>query len=398
MSKRTLDAFFKPPPKRTKQSSEEQDVIVQPPDTHETYPHPISKLPIDIEKALQNGDSTPARQPKIMNKQPDLDCLYFQPFIPRATANSLFRFLRAELPFYRVVYFAKRGGTDVEIRTPRFTTVFGVDEGCFFEDSSDNASSIESALPDADLDADDTPGSKAYNTSTLTLRKKISNTASTSTAGTATATVLPKYGHNPRPIPSSLQTLKKIVEKATSTTYNFVLVNYYASGEDSIAFHSDDERFLGFEPSIASLSLGAEREFLLKHKPVPSPGATAAAAKTNATGSGSSSVGASASSSGPAPSGETIKLPLGSGDMILMKGSTQSNWLHSIPKRKGKAGVGGRINITFRKAVIPAGTDNYYHYNVGTGGVWRWDDVKMEMVERKEEKGTQNEAETAGLG
>lgn len=75
-----------------------------------------------------------------------------------------------------------------------------------------------------------------------------------------------------------------------------------------------------------------------------------------------------------------LKLPLGSGDMVLMRGRTQSNWLHSIPKRTGRnAEDGGRINITFRKAMVKGGTDNYYNYNVGTGPVYKWDDVAREM-------------------
>ena len=75
-----------------------------------------------------------------------------------------------------------------------------------------------------------------------------------------------------------------------------------------------------------------------------------------------------------------LKLPLASGDMILMRGPTQSNWLHSIPKRKGGDSDKGRINITFRKAMVKYGTENYYQYNVGNGGVWRWDGKKGEMV------------------
>ena len=75
-----------------------------------------------------------------------------------------------------------------------------------------------------------------------------------------------------------------------------------------------------------------------------------------------------------------LKLPLASGDMILMRGSTQSNWLHSIPKRKGGESDTGRINITFRKAMVKYGTENYYQYNVGNGGIWRWNDKKNEMI------------------
>jgi hypothetical protein len=76
-----------------------------------------------------------------------------------------------------------------------------------------------------------------------------------------------------------------------------------------------------------------------------------------------------------------IKMPLGSGDMVLMRGKTQSNWLHSIPKRTAKGGEAerGRINITFRRARVKGGTENYYRYNVGDGGVYRWDEGAREM-------------------
>lgn len=133
-------------------------------------------------------------------------------------------------------------------------------------------------------------------------------------------------------------------------------MNYYATGSDSISYHSDDERFLGPNPSIASLSLGAKRDFLMKHKSVPP-------------------------STSPAPPPVApLKLPLASGDMILMRGSTQSNWLHSIPKRKGGESGGGRINITFRKAMVKGGTENYYNYNVGSGGIYKWDSKRGEML------------------
>jgi hypothetical protein len=67
--------------------------------------------------------------------------------------------------------------------------------------------------------------------------------------------------------------------------------------------------------------------------------------------------------------------------MVLMRGSTQSKWLHSIPKRTGKNGEdGGRINITFRKAVVKGGTENYYNYNVGCGPVYRWNKERREMI------------------
>ena len=76
-----------------------------------------------------------------------------------------------------------------------------------------------------------------------------------------------------------------------------------------------------------------------------------------------------------------LKISLGSGDMVLMRGTTQANWLHSIPKRKGGEVSKGRINITFRKAMVRGGTENYYRYNVGEGGVWKWDEKRREMME-----------------
>ena len=63
-----------------------------------------------------------------------------------------------------------------------------------------------------------------------------------------------------------------------------------------------------------------------------------------------------------------------------MCGKTQANWLHSIPKRAGPEAGKGRINITFRKAMIKGGTENYYQYNVGTGGVHKWDAKSEKMV------------------
>ena len=133
-------------------------------------------------------------------------------------------------------------------------------------------------------------------------------------------------------------------------------MNYYANGTDSISPHSDDERFLGPDPIIASFSLGQKRDFILKRK-LPAPNEPQQ----------------------PQPS---LTLPLASGDMLVMRGPTQAKWLHSLPKRKGKVlGEEGRINITFRKAMTREGTENYYHYNVGAGGVWTWDSSQREMKE-----------------
>ncbi|KAJ6138737.1 Oxoglutarate/iron-dependent dioxygenase [Penicillium samsonianum] len=315
-----------------------------------------------------------------MNNQPHLDLLHFQPYIPRPTANELFKFLRRELPFYRVQYTARRGDIETQINTPRWTTVFGVDETSTFIQEQDN------------------------NPNSLILLETKSKTPIPKT----------KYQCTPRPIPACLDLLRRQVEAAnananadnTTSGYNFCLVNYYASGDDSIAFHSDDERFLGPEPNIASLSLGGERDFLMKHKPLVSGGIvkrTAGGCVPSAADAMSGPGGTSATQASCTVSGGTlntvsspgsrpaatvplqqIKMSLGSGDMVVMRGATQSNWLHSIPKRKGKAGEAtrGRINITFRRAVVPGGTNNYYHYNVGSGGMYQWDEVAREMVLR----------------
>jgi len=139
-----------------------------------------------------------------------------------------------------------------------------------------------------------------------------------------------------------------LVEEVTGETYNFALVNYYSSGTDSISYHSDSESFLGSEPCIASLSLGAPRDFFLRHVNY---------------------------GNNKAP---VEKFVLTDGDMVVMRGRTQHDWQHSIPKRKSAE---GRINITFRKGVVKYATQNYYQYNVGKGALHRWEGGKM--VEKK---------------
>ncbi|KAK4230940.1 putative alpha-ketoglutarate-dependent dioxygenase [Podospora fimiseda] len=335
MSKRTIDSFFSRDPKKKRVATdivEEQTSYSH----HHTYPFPIRNLPRSTLNELKSLPFSPGRQ---INNQPDLDLLYFKPYIPPPLAKQLFNFLRSELPFYRVEYIIKRGGTETNIKTPRFTTVFGIDETSLFNpDHDDNAATILEAK---------------------THQPYPNN-------------INPYDRYNPRPIPQCLDQLRKSTESATGYKFNFCLVNYYASGADSISFHSDDERFLGPEPAIASFSLGASRDFLMKHKPT-------------------------APSGPPHPpqqqkQPQSLKLPLTSGDMILMRGKTQANWLHSIPKRTGKQQQhdGGRINITFRRAMVKGGTDNYYNYNVGKGPVFKWDEVAKEMKEWKTPKQQEN--------
>ncbi|KAK8213271.1 hypothetical protein M8818_002569 [Zalaria obscura] len=312
MSKRaqTLDSFFSPPP--TKKQRSVATLSTQATSKHHTYAFPVPHLPAEIYDTL---GFAPATEGKAINDQPDLDLLYFQPYVPKDVEKDLFCFLRQELFFYRVQYKIKRGPVETQINTPRYTTVFGVDDSSrFAEDGSLLDSKTGKPIPKD------------------------------------------RYKCQPRPIPQCLDFLRQITEGSTGETYNFCLVNYYASGNDSISYHSDDERFLGKDPAIASFSLGAKRDFLMKHKPMPP------------------------SDNEPAPEAKRLKLPLASGDMILMRGRTQSNWLHSIPKRKGGESDRGRINITFRKAMVKGGTENYYQYNVGVGGVYQWDEKKKEML------------------
>lgn len=353
--KRTLENFFSPISQKKARISDDAPTQVRnesttPASNHATYPFPIPDLPSYISDQLTK---VPAVEGKEINDQPDLDLLYFQPYIPKGIERDLFEFLRRELFFYRVQYKIKRGPTETSINTPRYTTVFGVDCSALFQP--------DGSLIDAQSGKPIAPVSSRYRTC------------------------------QPRPIPSCLDRLRQTTEATTGASYNFCLVNYYANGNDSISYHSDDERFLGPDPCIASFSLGAKRDFLMKHKPLPPP----ASSPNQSSQQDSSPSKLQPQSTKSAPE-KPLKLPLASGDMILMRGRTQSNWLHSIPKRatttssssstkfshgKNLSSDAGRINITFRKAMTKAGTENYYCYNVGASGgkVWKWNEERGEM-------------------
>lgn len=107
--------------------------------------------------------------------------------------------------------------------------------------------------------------------------------------------------------------IKRRVENVAEASFNNVLLNYYRDNRDSMGFHSDDEPELG--PVIASLSLGEERTFVLKHK-------------LN-------------------KSAKPVRLKLASGSLLLMKGETQRNWKHGIAKLTRPCGP--RVNLTFRR-------------------------------------------------
>ncbi len=121
----------------------------------------------------------------------------------------------------------------------------------------------------------------------------------------------------PTPWTATLAALKRRIEELTATDYNSVLLNYYRDHNDSMGMHADDERDLGARPAIASLSLGAEREFRLQHrsrKDLP-----------------------------------TVRMPLPSASLLLMRGDTQRYWKHGIARQRARCGA--RLNLTFRKIV-----------------------------------------------
>lgn len=109
--------------------------------------------------------------------------------------------------------------------------------------------------------------------------------------------------------------LKSQVELATEDRFNSMLANYYRTGKDYVAWHSDDEKELGQRPTIASLSLGSERRFLLRRKQTK----------------------------------EKIEVIPASGSLLVMQGLTQNMWHHCVAKTSRE--VGPRINLTFRKVL-----------------------------------------------
>ena len=117
----------------------------------------------------------------------------------------------------------------------------------------------------------------------------------------------------PHKFEGKLLELKEKLELEVQKAFTTCLLNLYRNGKDSNGWHSDDEKELGINPVIASISLGEERFFHLRHK-----------------------------------ENKTLKhkLPLEHGSLLLMKGPTQHFWQHQIPKTSKK--IGERINLTFR--------------------------------------------------
>jgi alkylated DNA repair dioxygenase AlkB len=117
----------------------------------------------------------------------------------------------------------------------------------------------------------------------------------------------------PYPWTLLLQKIKSYVENVSDTNFTTVLLNQYRDGKDSNGWHADNEKELGSNPVIASVSFGAERIFQLKHNSI---------------------------------SGLKQNIILEHGSLLLMKGTTQHFWKHQIPKTSKP--IGPRINLTFR--------------------------------------------------
>ncbi len=118
------------------------------------------------------------------------------------------------------------------------------------------------------------------------------------------------------PWTKDLLAIKKITEQKTGEQYNSCLLNLYHNGDEGMGWHSDAEKELKKDGAIASLSFGAERKFLLRHK----------------------------------QDKETVSVLLENGSLLLMQGTTQTHWLHRMPPTKKVSTP--RINLTFRTIIV----------------------------------------------
>lgn len=115
--------------------------------------------------------------------------------------------------------------------------------------------------------------------------------------------------------PEWLSAVKARVEAAAGAPFNSLLLNRYRDGQDSIGFHTDAEPELGLNPAVATVSFGAERALMLRHR----------------------------------RSKEKRVCPLAHGSLLVMAGTSQHHWLHGMPKTDEP--VGERISLTFRQIV-----------------------------------------------
>lgn len=118
--------------------------------------------------------------------------------------------------------------------------------------------------------------------------------------------------HQPNPWTQDLLAIKLKLEQACGCCFNSVLANLYRDGNDSMGWHADNEKELGINPVIASLSLGDDRLFKIRHH----------------------------------KSKTSFNINLAHGDLLVMAGTFQYYWRHSVPKTKMSKAP--RINLTYR--------------------------------------------------
>jgi alkylated DNA repair dioxygenase AlkB len=118
------------------------------------------------------------------------------------------------------------------------------------------------------------------------------------------------------PWTKELLELKQTIETKTRESFNSCLLNLYHNGDEGVAWHSDGERTLKHHGAIASVTFGAERKFAFKHKQTK----------------------------------ETANVILENGSLLIMKGATQTHWLHRLPPTKLVSKP--RVNLTFRTIVL----------------------------------------------
>ena len=123
--------------------------------------------------------------------------------------------------------------------------------------------------------------------------------------------------HPPAELPRPLAAIRDRLTADVGVEFNSCLANLYRDGGDSMGAHADNEPELGPQPTIASVSLGARRRFVMTHL----------------------------------ESGRRFTWSLGGGDLIVMLGESQSEYRHSVPKTAAR--VGRRLNLTFRRVGDP---------------------------------------------
>nr|WP_294937740.1 alpha-ketoglutarate-dependent dioxygenase AlkB [uncultured Flavobacterium sp.] len=189
---------------------------------------------------------------KIIVALPDADIEYFPGFFSESEAHALFQRLHSEIPWQQdtITIFGKKH------LQPRLTALFG-------------------------------NNGKNYTYSNITMQ--------------------------PHPWNELLLAIKAKVEETTGHEFTSVLLNLYRDGKDSNGWHADNEKELGINPVIASLSFGEERVFQLKHNLLKE---------------------------------QKQNIRLENGSLLLMKGTTQHFWKHQIPKTAKP--IKHRINLTFR--------------------------------------------------